>query len=89
MIKLTLASGLLSLACLCAQGQQVEPLKLQGYVNDSAGIFSVQESRQISDLCGELEQTTKARILVVAVAQGVPVDGDGAPERLRAELTVL
>jgi uncharacterized protein len=73
------ARPLLFLLLLCVsvtRAEQVKNLKPQGYVNDFAGVLSAQAKDQLTTLCAEVDQKTKAQIAVVTVSslEGEPVE---------------
>jgi len=59
-----------------ARAENVKDLKPQGYVNDFAGVLSVQAKQQLTALCAEVDQKTKAQIAVVTVSslEGEPIE---------------
>jgi uncharacterized protein len=62
-----------------ARAEKVEQLKPQGYVNDFAGVLNEQAKAQLTALCAEVDQKTKAQIAVVTIhsLEGVPVEDFG------------
>jgi uncharacterized protein len=75
----SVARPLLFLLLLCVpavSAEQVKNLKPQGYVNDFAGVLSAQAKGQLTALCAEVDQKTKAQIAVVTVSslEGEPVE---------------
>ncbi len=55
------------LAPLSGLAEKVDQLKAQGYVNDFANILASQTSEQITALCYEVDQKTRAQIAVVTI----------------------
>ncbi len=57
----------------------MEQLKPEGYVNDFAGVLNEQAKAQLTALCAEVDQKTKAQIAVVTIhsLEGVPVEEFG------------
>ena len=76
------AAGFLSLLFVLAvsapiaHAEQIKNLKPQGYVNDFAGVLSAQAKENLTALCAEVDQKTKAQIAVVTVSslEGEPVE---------------
>lgn len=62
-----------------ARAEKVEQLKPEGYVNDFAGVLNEQAKAQLTALCTEVDQKTKAQIAVVTIhsLEGVPVEDFG------------
>jgi len=62
--------------CAFARAERTDQLKPQGYVSDFAGVLSPQAKAQLTALCGEVEQKTRAQIAVVTVKSldGRPVE---------------
>ena len=58
---------LLALLAVPARAEKVEQLKLTGYVNDFAGVLSAQAREQLTALCTEVDQKTRAQIAVVTI----------------------
>ena len=58
---------LLLIAGSLSRAEKLEDLKPQGYVNDFAGVLSVDAQARITALCGEVDQKTKAQIAVVTI----------------------
>jgi uncharacterized protein len=67
---------LLLLCVPAARAEQVKNLKPQGYVNDFAGVLSVQTRDKLTALCAEVDQKAKAQIAIVTVSslEGEPVE---------------
>ena len=53
--------------CSPAGAEQPDELKATGYVNDFAGVIDAQTEAQLTALCAELEQKTRAQIAVVTI----------------------
>src|ERR1700681_1869615 len=75
----SVARPLLFLLVLCgpiARAEQVKNLKPQGYVNDFAGVLSVQAKDRLTALCAEVDQKAKAQIAIVTVSslEGEPIE---------------
>ena len=77
----------LTLLAAGASAEQVKNLKPQGYVNDFAGVLSVQTKEKLTALCAEVDQKAKAQIAVVTVSslEGEPVEQFSLISRLRGE----
>jgi uncharacterized membrane protein YgcG len=52
---------------LYARAEKVEQLAPQGYVNDFAGVLDAQARAQLTALCQEVDQKTRAQIAVVTI----------------------
>jgi uncharacterized protein len=75
-----LLAPLLALALpFTARAEKVEELRPEGYVNDFAGVLNEQAKAQLTALCAEVDQKTKAQIAVVTIhsLEGVPVEDFG------------
>jgi uncharacterized protein len=59
-----------------ARAEQIKNLKPQGYVNDFAGVLSAPAREQLTALCAEVDQKTKAQIAIVTVSslEGQPAE---------------
>lgn len=54
-------------APLSARVEKVEQLEPRGYVNDFAGVLDAQAEAQLTALCKEVDQKTRAQIAVVTI----------------------
>jgi uncharacterized protein len=71
----SLIASLALLAATPAQGEKVEQLSPQGYVNDFAGVVDTDSRQKLTSLCEELDQKANAQVAVVTIHS---LEGDTA-----------